>query len=162
MLKVLSLKLNYIYVKKIIIMVYCKAKVNTQLMRKRIPCIRNYMSMRAHSDVTSYAWPRYLTGKTLSIGNIVNKKIKQTSIKNKLKDEVGMTGSKSTQTRFVVGIIIYTIHPYAWFSSLHGLIKWDAWSIAYPFPQTHIDIRFDFRLIMSWKHCHDWAMSHNR
>ena len=31
----------------------------------------------------------------------------------KLKDEVGMTGSKSTQTRFVVEIIMYTIYPYA-------------------------------------------------
>ena len=48
-----------------------------------------------------------------SIGNI-EKKIK-TSIKNiliKLKDEVRMTGSKSTQIR-VVAIITYTIHPYA-------------------------------------------------
>ena len=30
---------------------------------------------------------------------------------NKLKDEVGMAGSKSTRTRFV-GIITSTIHPY--------------------------------------------------
>ena len=30
----------------------------------------------------------------------------------KLKDEVGMAGPKSTQTRFV-GIITSTIHPYA-------------------------------------------------
>ena len=39
-----------------------------------------------------------------------------TSIKKnwKLKDEVGMVGSKNTQTRFV-GIITSTIHPYACF-----------------------------------------------
>ena len=35
----------------------------------------------------------------------------------KLKDEVEMGGSKSTQTRFV-GIIMSTIHPYACFSRL--------------------------------------------
>ena len=35
----------------------------------------------------------------------------------KLKDEVGMAGSKSRQTRFV-GIITFTIHPYACFSRL--------------------------------------------
>ena len=35
----------------------------------------------------------------------------------KLKDEVGMAGSKSTQTRFV-GIITSTIHPYACFCRL--------------------------------------------
>ena len=41
-----------------------------------------------------------------------------TSIKKmKLKDEVGMAGSKSTQTRFVV-IIAFTIHPYASFFRL--------------------------------------------
>ena len=34
----------------------------------------------------------------------------------KLKDEVGMAGPKSTQTRFV-GIITSTIHPYACFLS---------------------------------------------
>ena len=34
----------------------------------------------------------------------------------KLKDEVGMGGPKSTQTRFV-GIITSTIHPYACFLS---------------------------------------------
>ena len=45
-----------------------------------------------------------------------------TSIKNnwiKLKDEVGMMVSKSTRTRFVVGIT-YTIHPYAWFFHVQG------------------------------------------
>ena len=31
-----------------------------------------------------------------------------------MKDKVGMTGSKSTQTRFVIGIITYRIHPYTW------------------------------------------------
>ena len=41
----------------------------------------------------------------------------QTSIKTiKLKDKVGMEGSKSTQTRSV-GIITSTIHPYACFLS---------------------------------------------
>ena len=35
--------------------------------------------------------------------------------KNNLKDEVGMAGTKSTQTRFV-GIIISTVHPLACFS----------------------------------------------
>ena len=35
----------------------------------------------------------------------------------KLKDEVGMVGSKRTQTRFV-GIITFIIHPYACFSRL--------------------------------------------
>ena len=36
----------------------------------------------------------------------------------KLKDEVGMAGPKSTQTRFV-GIITSTIHPYACFSCIY-------------------------------------------
>jgi hypothetical protein len=39
-----------------------------------------------------------------------NKKGTVTSIKIKLKDEVGMAGPKSTQTR-IVGIITSTIHP---------------------------------------------------
>ena len=36
---------------------------------------------------------------------------------NKLKDEVGMAGSKSSQIRFI-RIITPTIHPYACFSQL--------------------------------------------
>ena len=52
-----------------------------------------------------------------------NKKGLETSIKqlNELKDEAGMAGSKSIQTRFV-GINTSTIHPYACFlsSSMHG------------------------------------------
>ena len=41
----------------------------------------------------------------------------------KLKDEVGMGGPKSTQTRFV-GIIMYTLHPYTCncFSRLYKLM----------------------------------------
>ena len=35
----------------------------------------------------------------------------------KLKDEVGMAGSNSTQSRFV-GVITSTIHPYAYFFSV--------------------------------------------
>ena len=41
---------------------------------------------------------------------------------NKIEGEVGMAGSKSTQIRFV-GIITFTIHPYACFLSIymHGM-----------------------------------------
>ena len=57
-----------------------------------------------HSDVTSCAYETYKHWQYWQ-------KIKRTCIRIKFKDEVGMTGSKSTQTRFVVEIITY-IHTY--------------------------------------------------
>ena len=45
-----------------------------------------------------------------------NKKRTETSVKKiKLKDEIGMAGSKSTQTRFVRHKHNFAIHPYACF-----------------------------------------------
>ena len=43
----------------------------------------------------------------------------------KLKNEVGMGGSKSTQTRFL-GIITSTIHPYACFLDYHAPVDGDS------------------------------------
>ena len=66
-----------------------------------------------------------------------------------LKDEVGMAGSKITQTRFV-GIITFTIHPYACFSLMH-LSMVTHW--CYPYTKLNIIVRMweKFTIISSYR-----------
>ena len=58
----------------------------------------------------------YLSLHTKIIDMAVYKYKYKKQLNKKLKNKVEMRVSKSTQTRFVIRIIMYRIHPYAWFS----------------------------------------------